>query len=80
MTIRFLQTTPSGNPAFPFLAGQVIHVDHPSPELLACLDGVRAEAVKDNEPEYAIAAAPVSLPEEFAAVPVKKRGRPRKAR
>lgn len=58
MTIRFLQTVPSGVPGFPFQAGQVITVACPPPELLALVDGVRAEAVRDTEPERAVAIAP----------------------
>lgn len=66
MTIRFLQTTPSDSPEHPFQAGQIISVAEPSPYLLSLLDGVRAEAVKDTEPELAVVTAP------------RKRGRPRK--
>ena len=66
MTIRFLQATPSDSPDHPFQAGQVISVAEPSPYLLSLLDGVRAVAVKDTEPEMAVAVAP------------RKRGRPRK--
>jgi hypothetical protein len=59
MTIRFLQTTPSGNDEYPFQPGQVIHVDRPSPELLALIDGVHAEAVRDEGmPELATVRAP----------------------
>jgi hypothetical protein len=57
MRIRFLQTTRSENPNFPFQAGQVIDVPAPSPFLLSLLDGVRAEVIKDTEPEYAVARA-----------------------
>lgn len=57
MTIRFLQTSPSGHPEYPFAAGQIIHVDDPTP-YLELLDGVRAEVVQDTEPEFAIARAP----------------------
>jgi hypothetical protein len=66
MTIRFLQTTPSDSPEHPFQPGQVISVATPSPYLLSLIDGVRAEAVRDTEPEMAVATAP------------RKRGRPRK--
>jgi hypothetical protein len=59
MTIRFLQTSPSGNDEYPFQPGQVIHVEHPSPELLALIDGVHAEAVRDEGmPELATVRAP----------------------
>lgn len=55
MTIRFLQTCDSGVPDFPFQAGQVIHVTDPSGFLLALCDGVRAEVVKDDATECAVA-------------------------
>ncbi len=59
MTIRFLQTARSGNPDYPFLAGQVITVDRPTPEMLAALGSGSAEAVKDDgEPELATVRAP----------------------
>lgn len=58
MTIRFLQTTPSELQDFPFQAGQVITVETPSRFLLSLLDGVRAEAVPDTEPDLAVARAP----------------------
>jgi hypothetical protein len=54
MTIRFLQTCQSENPAFPFMAGQVIHVPAPSAFLLGLVDGVRAEAVKTDDTERAV--------------------------
>jgi hypothetical protein len=60
VTIRFLQTTPSDNPEYPFQAGQIISVDQPSEFLLGLLDGVRAEAVRSaDEPELAVVRAPV---------------------
>jgi len=53
MTIRFLQSLA------PYSAGQVIHVEHPSPQLLDLLDGVRAEVVREaDQPELAVARAP----------------------
>lgn len=53
VTIRFLQSLA------PYSAGQVIRVEQPSPELLALLDGVRAEVVREApEPELAVARAP----------------------
>lgn len=56
MQIRFLQTTDSGTPGFPFEAGQVIDVAEPSDYLLSLLDGVRAEAIRqDGTLEQAIA-------------------------
>lgn len=60
MTIRFLQMTPSEAPDHPFMPGQVIHVQEPTPFLLSLLDGVRAEAVREAEapPETAVARAP----------------------
>lgn len=57
MIIRFLQNTVSSNPDYPFQAGQIIRVDDPAP-FLHLLDGVRAEAVPDTEPEYATVRAP----------------------
>jgi hypothetical protein len=54
MTIRFLQTTPSESPEYPFQAGQVITVACPSPYLLSLLDGKRAEAVRTDETERAV--------------------------
>lgn len=59
MTIRFLQTTPSPVASAPFMAGQIIHVDQPEQWMLDLIDGVRAEAVTDVEPERAIAQEPV---------------------
>lgn len=58
MTIRFLQTSPSAAPDAPFQAGQIIRIDHPPAWMLAYLDGTRAEAVKDDEPEFAVVRAP----------------------
>ena len=69
MTIRFLQTTQSETPEFPFMAGQIIHVSAPSPYLLSLLDGVRAEAVVTDETERAVAVE-LHQPE-----PVRKKGR-----
>jgi hypothetical protein len=65
VTIRFLQTVESGNPEFPFQPGQVIHVDDPTP-FLKLLDGVRAVAVQDTEPEYATVRAPRMFPKRKA--------------
>ena len=70
MTIRFLQTTPSEHPDYPFMAGQIIEVAAPSPFLLGLLDGVHAEALKADD-ERAVE-EPESIPE-----PVRKRGRRR---
>lgn len=58
MIIRFLQTTPSESPDHPFLAGQVIFVETPTPFLVGLLDGVRAQVVKDPEVEHATVQAP----------------------
>ena len=58
MIIRFLQTVPSANPEAPFHLGQQIQVDHPTPDLLALVDGVRAIALPDVQPETAVARAP----------------------
>jgi hypothetical protein len=57
MLIRFLQTTASENPEYPFHAGQVISVACPSPFLLSLLDGVRAEAVRTQPDDLATAPA-----------------------
>lgn len=65
MRIQFLQTVPSGVPEYPFQAGQILRIEAPSPELLALIDGVRAVALRDDEPETATVRAP------------KRRGRPR---
>lgn len=70
MTIRFLQTCASENPAFPFMAGQVITVTAPSPFLLGLLDGVRAEIVKGLE----------DPPEEQAIAPHGERPEPERPR
>lgn len=67
MTIRFLETCPSENPAFPFQAGQVISVTAPSAFLLSLIDGVRAEVVKTDDTERAIA------PEPERAEPVRRK-------
>jgi hypothetical protein len=56
--IKFLQTTASKVEGFPFQAGQVIDVTDPPQWMLDLVDGVRAEAVKDDEPEYAVVRAP----------------------
>lgn len=60
MTIRFLQTLDSGVPNYPFMAGQIVRVAQPTPSMLAYLQRGYAEAVKDDEPEFAVvrAAAP----------------------
>ncbi len=55
MTLRFLQTTPSASPDFPFQAGQVVK-DLPrlSPEMRQWIrDGV-AELIRDEEPIEAV--------------------------
>lgn len=61
MRLRFLQTTPSSNPEFPFQPGQVIYVTKLTAEMREWLtptgeSGPLAEIVKD-EPERAIAPA-----------------------
>lgn len=54
MKIRFLVTTASASPDFPFRAGQIIDVPHPTPEMLAWLkplpDGTKRAEVFDAEP------------------------------
>jgi hypothetical protein len=62
MTIRFLQTVASENPAFPFQAGQVIDVPAPSGYLLSLCDGIRAEVVRTDDTEHAVL-APAEQPE-----------------
>jgi len=52
--IRFLQTCPSDSPDAPFQPGQVIDVAHPSPALLALVDGVNAVAVPVDDTERAV--------------------------
>jgi hypothetical protein len=49
---------PSGAPDHPFEAGQILQVDNPPPEILALVDGVRAVALRDTEPELATVRAP----------------------
>jgi hypothetical protein len=61
--IRFLVTTASSRPEYPFRAGQVINVPQPTPEMLAWLtpesDGtVRAEVVPEEAPEAAVLPEP----------------------
>ncbi len=71
MRIRFLQTVASENPYVPFQAGQVIEVTDPSPYLLSLLDGERAELVRLDETERAIA-VDATVPE-----PARPKGRRR---
>ncbi len=54
MRIRFLQVVASPQPEFPFQIGQVINIDEPWPALLAALDGVQAEVLRDDAPELAV--------------------------
>jgi hypothetical protein len=72
MTIRFLQTCESERPGMPFMAGQTITVDAPSPFLLSLLDGVRAEVVRTDNAERAVEPA-AETPEPVET----KRGRRR---
>lgn len=71
MQIRFLQTCPSENPNYPFLAGQLVTTTAPSEFLLSLVDGVRAVMVRTDHTERAIA------PEADQPEPVKVRGRKR---
>ena len=71
MTIRFLQTTASENPDFPFQPGQVVTVACPTPFLLDAIARGEAEVVKTDETERAIA------PEPETAEPVTQKGRRR---
>jgi hypothetical protein len=59
MRIRFLQTTASARPGYPFVAGQVIDVAEPTEEMLVWLevqpDGTRrAEVVANEAPVAAV--------------------------
>jgi hypothetical protein len=56
-TIKFLETTPSENPDFPFQPGQVIRVSKLSPSLRKAIQAHQALLLKD-EPERAITAPP----------------------
>lgn len=71
MKIRFLQTTESGQPGFPFRAGQVIDVPRLTSEMRAWLTvpagGIALAEVLKDEPEAA-----VMPPEERAVLPVAK--------
>jgi len=71
MRIHFIRTCPSDNPDVPFQPGQVITVEHPSPELLALLDGVNAEVLPSDASERAIA------PDDEQPEPVRVKGRRR---
>lgn len=56
MRIKFLQTTPSRAPEYPFRAGQTIEVAGLTPEVRAWLESGLVEVLKD-EPEAATVAA-----------------------
>jgi hypothetical protein len=71
MRIRFLETCPSANPERPFQPGQVIDIEHPSAELLACVDGVRAVALPTDDSERAVE------PDAEQPEPVRVKGRKR---
>ena len=71
MQIRFLQTVPSENPSFPFIAGQTITVTQPSRFILNLIDGVRAIVVRADDTERAVA------PDAEQPEPTEKRGRKR---
>lgn len=53
MKIRFLHTTPSARPEYPFQAGQVIEVEKQTAEIRGWLKENRAEIVKET-PEAAV--------------------------
>lgn len=55
MKIRFLLTTASDSPEFPFVAGQVIHVDHLRSHMRKWLRDGNAELLPDVQPEAAVA-------------------------
>jgi hypothetical protein len=74
MTIRFLQTTQSGTPGFPFLAGQVITIEGPIPaSFRAALESGLAELVRDADDAAEDLAVEAPLPE--TAIVSRKRGR-----
>ena len=58
MTIRFLAPVDSAVPGAPFVPGQVIDVDTPTPEMLQSLRDGRAEVLGDVLPEMATVAKP----------------------
>lgn len=53
MTLRFVRTTASGRPDFPFQAGQIIHVEKLTAEMRVWLRDGAAELLKE-EPEAAV--------------------------
>lgn len=57
MRIRILQMLDSGVDGCPFMPGQVIDVANPAPWLLSYLDGEKAEVLRADEPELAVASA-----------------------
>jgi hypothetical protein len=67
MRIRFLQTTPSMNPTFPFQAGQIIEVPKLTAEMRGWLANGSAHLLKD-EPETAV----VGTGPEHATLPPAK--------
>lgn len=73
MRIRFLQTVPSENPDYPFMAGQEIDLPAPSAFFLQLLDGVRAEVVPVDLTERAVE------PDQTQPEPVRVKGRRRRA-
>jgi hypothetical protein len=46
--VRFLQTTPSASPDFPFQAGQVITLSRLTPEIRQWLNDARAVLLDDG--------------------------------
>ena len=58
MRLKFLQTTTSDNPNFPFQAGQVVDVADLSPSMRAALETGSAVLVSDPGPEAAVVSAP----------------------
>jgi hypothetical protein len=53
MRIKFLHTTSSENPAFPFQAGQVIEVPELTPAMRSALAAHQAVLLSEPEPEAA---------------------------
>lgn len=69
MRLRFLQTVPSLEPEYPFMAGQVITTPKLTPEMHRWVQAGWAEVMRGEQPELATVA-----PGERA---VTRRGRPR---
>lgn len=55
MKLRFLQTTPSSNPDFPFQPGQTIELARLTADLRKWIKHGHAEVVRDDSTETAVA-------------------------